>query len=120
MLQEMLVKFHENNDIVAGQCRDLRRSAAKARAYQCVLDIKILTMRIINGLLNQTGTRAEDKQEKDALTLAEYQKRTEDKYESEIEGQDRQIELLNEELTAKEIQVEQLKARLRRTDISTD
>jgi hypothetical protein len=60
-------------------------------------------MRIINGLLNQTGTRAEGKQEKDALTTAEFQKRTEEKYESDIENQDRQITLLNEELTTKEI-----------------
>ena len=53
LLEEMLVRFENNNETVREQTRNVRRETAKARAFECILDIKMLGLRIIDGLLKE-------------------------------------------------------------------
>ena len=51
LLELMLKSFKENNNKAIEQSRDLRREAAKERAFECILNTKNISNKILSELL---------------------------------------------------------------------
>ena len=51
LLELMLKSFKDNNNKAIEQSRDLRREAAKERAFECILNTKNISNKILSELL---------------------------------------------------------------------
>ena len=53
LLELMLGTFKENNNKAIEQTRDLRREAAKERAFECILNTKMISNKILAELFKK-------------------------------------------------------------------
>ena len=54
-LEELLRLFKDNNSAAIEQQKNLSREAAKSRAFDCILNTKMLSNKIMAGVIKQEG-----------------------------------------------------------------
>lgn len=104
LLELMLNTFKQNNSKAIEQTKDLRREAAKERAFECILNTKMISNKILAELFKTVNRNAEadDSAQRFSYNAEAYEKALEEKYQNETFIKNRDISVLKEKISAKD------------------
>ena len=109
LLELMLNSFKENNNKAIEQTQDLRREAAKERAFECILNTKMISNKILAEILkkNDRGKSHYDDNsiERFSYNAETYEKALEEKYQNDLFIKNRDITVLKEKLGSKDQEI---------------
>lgn len=109
LLELMLNSFKENNNKAVEQTKNLRREAAKERAFECILNTKMISNKILAELLKKANggksTYDENSVERFSYNAEAYEKALEEKYQNEAFIKNRDITTLKEKLGSKDQEI---------------
>ena len=115
LLELMLKTFKENNNKAVEQTKDLRREAAKERAFECILNTKMLSNKILAEVLKSAAggkSNYDDSAQRFSYNAETYEKALEEKYENEAFVKNRDITILKEKLSSKDQEISVMRDQL--------
>jgi len=116
LLELMLQTFKENNNKAVEQTKNLRREAAKERAFECILNTKMISNKILAELLKKAnGGKSnydENSVERFSYNAEAYEKALEEKYQNEAFIKNRDITTLKEKLGSKDQEINLMREQL--------
>jgi len=116
LLELMLNSFKENNNKAVEQTKNLRREAAKERAFECILNTKMISNKILAELLKKANggksTYDENSVERFSYNAEAYEKALEEKYQNEAFIKNRDITTLKEKLGSKDQEINLMREQL--------
>ena len=111
LLELMLRTFKDNNNKAVEQTKTLRREAAKERAFECILNTKLISNKILSECLSSANgadigkSKHDDTAERYSYNAETYEKALEDKYQNEAFIKNRDINVLREKLSSKDQEI---------------
>lgn len=116
-LEEMLRSFKDNNVAAVDQHKDVAREAAKNRAFDCILNTKMLSNKIMSQLLKEANggkdvAVAGRGSERFTYDADQYQNALEEKFAEEKFQKNREITRLKDEILAKDRSIQRMRDQL--------
>ena len=106
LLELMLKTFKDNNNKAIEQSKDLRREAAKERAYECILNTRNISNKILSDLLKKADGKNSEYDEYSAQRFSynaeAYENALEEKYQNEAFAKNRELAVLKEKISSKD------------------
>ena len=105
LLELMLQTFKENNNKAIEQTKDLRREAAKERAFECILNTKMISNKILAEIMktvNGGQSQYDESAQRYSYNAETYEKALEEKYQNEVFVKNRDITVLKEKIGSKD------------------
>ena len=109
LLEMMLKTFKESNNKAVEQTKNLRREAAKERAFECILNTKMISNKILAEMLQKAnGGKShydQNSAQRYSYNAESYEKALEEKYANEKFVKDRDITTLKEKIGSKDQEI---------------
>ena len=116
LLEIMLKSFKDNNNQAIEQGKDLRREAAKERAFECILNTKNISNKILSELLKKADGGKSEYDEYSAQRFSynaeAFENALEEKYQNEAFAKNRELALLKEKISAKDQEINLMREQL--------
>lgn len=109
LLELMLQTFKENNNKAIEQTKDLRREAAKERAFECILNTKMISNKILAEIIKTVSggsSQYDESAQRYSYNAETYEKALEEKYQNEVFVKNRDITVLKEKISAKDQEID--------------
>lgn len=116
-LEEMLRSFKDNNVAVVDQNKGVNREAAKNRAFDCILNTKMVANKVMSSTLKEANGGKDNAvagrdSERFTYDADQYQNALEEKFQDEKFQKNREITRIKDEILKKDRNIQLMREKL--------